>query len=271
MIFMKKTICIILCLFVAVSAVMVPACAQNDASRNAADALYQLKLFLGYGNSYGLEDPLTRNQGIVLLVRMLGREQQAQKENNAFPFTDVADFAAAHVGYAYKNKLANGYSETRFGGDDPLTDQQFYALALRALGFSDSGDDPDFTYEKSRETAYELGIAESAEKIVTFTRGDVVKVFWNALGTKMQGSDETLADHLMKQGVFTKTQWEKAVRIQKEGIREGDETGEKEPAVQTGENETPITPVRPISGKDPKPATPEKPEDEQELEIVPFG
>ena len=209
----------------------VPAAAYTAGQLNTADALYHLGLFLGYGDTYGLNDGLTRNQGVILLVRMLGKEEEAKKEPYSAPFTDVANAAKPHVSYAYSHKIANGYNAGSFGGTDKLSDKQFCAFTLRALGYTDSGAAPDFTYAESREMAKKVGLLTSSAANNGFDRGNVVEIFWRALNTNMNNSEQTLAEFLCSAGVFTKSEWNKAVDIQEHGRNDEDDSGERSPAV----------------------------------------
>ena len=58
----------------------------------------------------------TRQEAVVMLVRLLGQEKTAQNGAYQHPFTDVASWASPYVGYAYQNGLAQGIGVTTFGG-----------------------------------------------------------------------------------------------------------------------------------------------------------
>ena len=121
--------------------------AVDDSDVNTADALNELGLFLGTGNGYELEKGLTRAEGVTLLVRMIGMEETA--ENGAYDnsFTDVPDWAAGYIGYAYEKGITNGTGETTFSPDEDMTDYMFLTLVLRALDYSDKGEEPMFVWE----------------------------------------------------------------------------------------------------------------------------
>lgn len=190
------------------------AVAYTGTQLSEANALKYLGLFLGYKNgAFGLDNTLTRNQGVILLVRMLGKETEAKSRTFANSFQDLTDDTRAYVGYAYANGLTNGYSATRFGGTSALSDKQFCAFVLRALGYSDTSAKPDFAYEDSRTMAKNLGLTDSAQLTGRLTRGEVVDIFWRALYTKMNGHTEMLYEYLMRCGVFTEAAWKKAVEI----------------------------------------------------------
>lgn len=223
----KRLFAMLFAAVLVLSSISLPAKAETADEKNTADALYQMGLFLGTGNSYDLDKTLTRNQGVILLVRMLGKEEEAKSLPYTAPFPDVAAAAKPHVSYAYANNLTNGITATSFGGGKALSDKQFYALVLRALGYTDSGENPDFKYADTRAMAAKVGIADSSASDNSFTRGEVVNVFWEALHTPMKGSEETMGDKLLEQGVFTAKELAAAERIQVSGLAPGDKSGEK--------------------------------------------
>ena len=223
----KRLFAMLLAAVLMLSGISLPARAETADEKNTADALYQMGLFLGTGNSYDLDKTLTRNQGVILLVRMLGKEEEAKSLPYTAPFPDVAEAAKPHVSYAYAHNLTNGITATSFGGGKALSDKQFYALVLRALGYSDSGLDPDFKYADTRAMAAKVGLVSGAAADNSFTRGEVVDVFWEALHTPMKGSSETMGDKLLEQGVFTTKELAAAERIQVSGLAPGDKSGEK--------------------------------------------
>ncbi len=216
---MKRAISLLLSLCLAAALLACPAGAASTQQQNRADALNSLHLFLGTGTAkgYDLDSNLNRNQGVILLVRILGKEQETENGGFTHPFTDVPAGAAGAVAYAYSNHIVNGYTATAFGGSDTMSDTQFLALVLRALGYTDKGDAPDFAYAESRTFAQQLGLVTSAEHDAAFTRGDVVEVVWNALNTKLKGQEKTLAQQMMEQGVFTQTLFDSAADIAKNG------------------------------------------------------
>lgn len=175
-----------------------------------ADALNYLGLFLGTGKSYALEAKLNRSQSITLILRMLGEATAAEAGTYKHPFKDVPAWASAYVAYAYEKGYVKGYNATTFGGSDPVTDYQYLTMVLRALGYTDSGENPDFTYRKSAVLARQLGLVSTTADNTSFVRGDAVEIFWNAMSAKLKNSDDTLSDRLISQKVFTKEQFETA-------------------------------------------------------------
>lgn len=78
---------------------MILSALATDQSTKAADVLYALGLFKGTGTNsdsapiYDLGKTPTRNQVIIIimLVRLLGKEDEAKAGNLDIPFTDVSD------------------------------------------------------------------------------------------------------------------------------------------------------------------------------------
>ena len=211
--------------------------AVDDSDVNTADALNELGLFLGTGNGYELEKGLTRAEGVTLLVRMIGMEETAANGVYDNDFTDVPDWAAGYIGYAYEKGITNGTGETTFSPDEDMTDYMFLTLVLRALDYSDKGEEPMFVWENPYALAGELGLIETVEPDTEFTRADAITIFWNALDAKLNGTEITLADRLVDQEVFTADELAEARDIQENGRQENVGV----PVIPTPETDAPET------------------------------
>ena len=209
-----------------------PAGAYSADEKNTADALYQMGLFEGYGTTYGLDNSLNRYEGYVLMIRMLGEEAAAEKCTAAVPFTDVdAAWAKNYVAYAYTTGLTKGVNATHFGGTQQMNAKQFATICLRSLGYDDSADG-EFAYEQAVAFAQSKGIEIPADGVID--RGDCVGMLWDTLNALQKDSTRTLAQKLISKGVFTAEDFANAQRIEREGISEGDKTGEKGTEVVSG-------------------------------------
>lgn len=238
-----------------------------------AEAMNHLGLFLGGDNGYALDDLLGRDDGTTLLVRMLGKDAEAKAGGDfGMPFNDVPAWAKGYIGYAWKNKIVNGLGDgtgVHFGPDQDMTDYMFLTLTLRALGYSDSGENPQFVWNNPYDLAQSLGILTTTEPDKDFTRGEALEIFWRALDAQCYGENMTLSQRLIAQGVFTAAELAQARVIQKNGrdeIASPDEDDEEsEPAPSTpAEPETPDPePSTPVEPEDPEPgpSTPVEPED----------
>lgn len=222
---MKKLMAMLMALCMTASLMTGMAGAYTNEEQNKADALNQLGLFLGTGQSYELDATLDRSQSVMLLVRMLGKLETSEKGSDKNPFTDVPEWADKVVSYAYTNGLVKGYGPTTFGGTDTVSDYQYLTMVLRALGYDDGAETPDFNWRKSRGLAKELKLVDNTEDDPNFDRGSAVDIFWNALNTNCKGGTKTLAARLIEQGIFTEAQFSKASEIAKNGKKTGSGTG----------------------------------------------
>lgn len=171
-----------------------------DAPTQAAQALYDLGLFNGTGVDengqpiYDLDRTPTRNEAVTMLVRLLGKDEEAKAGTWETPFTDVEAWAAPYVGYAYANKLTTGTSDTTFGGAQTVSPSQYLTFVLRAMGY-ESG--TDFQWDKAWELTDTLGITHGEYGPDTsFTRGNVALISHSALSTSPKGGDKSLLESL---------------------------------------------------------------------------
>ena len=112
---MKKLLCPLFALLIVLS-LSTAAFAADYSAEESANALYELGLFQGTGETangkpiYSLDAAPTRAQAVTMLVRLLGKEAEAKAGTWTVPFSDLADWARPYVGYAYANGLTNGLS-----------------------------------------------------------------------------------------------------------------------------------------------------------------
>lgn len=239
----KRIVCLILALCMTASVLCLNVFAATALQNQSANALKSLGLFLGTGKSFALDEQLTRDQGITMLVRMLGKEKTAMEGTFQHPFTDMTEWAEAYVSYAYANKLTKGVSATKFSGKSAMSKQMFVTITLRALGYSDSADG-DFEYKNAIAFAKQVGLTASADNSEKYLRGQAVEVFWAALNTKLNGENRTLAEKLIGDGVFTKKDFEKAVEIQKTKVEDDHAaTVDLNPDLQKHNNDKKPTPT----------------------------
>ena len=177
--------------------------AATDEAVSAANALHDMGLFNGTGTDangeplYDLDSIPTRNQAVTMLVRLLGKENVATSTDWNIPFSDVADWAKPYVGYAYKNGLTAGTSQTTYSGSKNTTANQYLTFVLRALGYKSN---TDFDYNKAWEFSDKIGLTNGQydESTKTFSRGDVAVISYNALSCKLKSSEKTLLEYLQE-------------------------------------------------------------------------
>lgn len=177
-----------------------------------AEALKTLGLFRGtdtaYGSGYDLERTPTRIEGLVMFLRLLGQEQAAESTTADCPFSDVPEWAQPYVAYAYAQGLTKGVDEQAmlFGTNNVMTASEYMTFLLRALGYEDSGSEPDFTWANSLQRSLELGVLTAQEhKMLVeqpFLRAQVAYLSYYALDAAYKGNSDTLQDRLVQSGVL---------------------------------------------------------------------
>lgn len=174
-----------------------------DRMTQAANTLYALGLFQGTGVDsegkpiYDLEVKPNRQVAITMLIRLLGKEEEARTGNFPHPFTDVDPWAGPYVGYAYANGLTNGISSTEFGGKALVSGSQYLTFVLRALGYDDAAG--DFLWSSPTLLTEKIGLTSGGyqESSSPFFRGDVVIISERALHQTLKDQDTNLLQYLI--------------------------------------------------------------------------
>jgi hypothetical protein len=149
-----------------------------------ADFLNKLGIFKGSNLGYELERAPKRVEGAVMIVRIMGKENEVLDNTYTHPFIDVPEWADNYIGYLYENKLTTGMSENEFGSNYYLNGNQYSTFMLRCLGYNDS--EGDFQWDKALEKTVEIELLEGEfiKNIIsskTFTRGDMVHITYNTM------------------------------------------------------------------------------------------
>ena len=202
-----------LCLLFTLTSVLAILPSAADADRDftyeeslAAD-LKSLGLFRGVSETnFDLKRAPTRMEALVMLIRILGREQAALDGTWTHPFTDVPAWADAYVGYAYENGLTKGMSASKFGSGDAGAGT-YLTFVLRALGYSDV-DGADFTWDNPYGLARRIGILNDRVRTDAFLRADAVTVSYAALSAHLKNSARSLAEKLIDAGAISDTTYE---------------------------------------------------------------
>ena len=217
----------------------------------AARALYALGLFNGYdntGTNFGLDDSLTREQALILLIRLLGEEPAAKAWTGAAPFVDVPEdsFARPYIGYAKEKGYTSGIGKGAFGLGQRADQKNMVVFALRGLGYTDGGAAPDFTYAGCLDKAVELAFIDSNQTIADFNRGDAVDILFGALGATVKGGNQDLLTKLQTGGVLTQEQINKAAAIL-EDPAEREAPAKPAESAKPAETEKPAEQAKPVS------------------------
>ncbi|MGN1002504.1 MAG: S-layer homology domain-containing protein [Oscillospiraceae bacterium] len=219
----RKVLCALLACILLLS-LMPTALAASSEAEEAANALYELGLFKGTGTDqngdpiFELDRAPTRHEAVTMLVRLLGKEDEALAGNWNIPFTDVADWAKPYVGYAYANGLTTGTSATTFGGTATVTASQYITFVLRALGYQSGA---DFQWDAAWELSDLIGMTDGRYNAGTtaFTRGDTAIISYQALSAPIKGEGRTMLDRMDgKPGLDHVLYEDRYVRIQYKGI-----------------------------------------------------
>lgn len=185
----------------AATAAMLTASAFAANYTNCADSLHEMGLFQGTQNGYDLDRTPTRAEAAVMLVRLLGKEDEAKALTYTAPFTDLKGWEKPYVQYLYSNGLANGTNRTTFNPTGKCTAQMYAVFLLRALGYSDTA---DFSYANAIETAHEQGIYDTGIiNVQNFLRDDAAAASYTVLSVSPKNSEGTLLDQLVSENAIT--------------------------------------------------------------------
>lgn len=183
---------------------------SNATDYNAlAEALVEMGLFRGtgtaYGSGYDLEKIPTRIEGLVMFLRLIGEEDAALAYTGANPFGDVPDWAERYVAYAYSKGYTTGVSGTAFAPERTMGASEYVIFLLRALGYSETGENPDFTWQTALERGKALGVLTSGEYTLltaeetTFCRAHLAYLSYFVLDAQRK-SGGTLLDWMDDKG-----------------------------------------------------------------------
>lgn len=216
---MKKIILFFLCSMMVASLFTVCCAEDKNIENKTAEDLKSLGLFKGVSETdFALNRAPTRAEALVMLIRLLGEEKEAESYDAKHPFTDVPDWAKAYVAYGFDMGYTKGISEEKFGSDVFANEEMYLTFVLRSLGYSDA--EGDFSWDNPYELAKTAGII-SGESKDEFTRGDVVIISKAALSALTEkGKGVTLGEKLISDGVFTRETYNKVIGIEEPVIEE---------------------------------------------------
>ena len=197
---MKRLLAASLCALMLLSALVLPVQAMPGEQTRAADTLCTLGLVKGTGSGYDLDRPATRAEAVTLIVRLAGGSAKARQGSYAAPFADLPAWAADDIRYAYACGWAAGLSADTFAPSRSVSADDFFTFLLRILGYRDG---EDFTHDGAATFACRIGLTP-VTAYDSFTRGDLFEAMLQALTFPKKGSDETLLDALLAQGLVSR-------------------------------------------------------------------
>lgn len=196
---MKRRLSLLLAVVMILGSFTMAFAAEESAEAKAGAFLKEVGVLEGINGDLKLEDNLRRQDMVVLIARLHGAEEEAEKfPTEDLKFTDFKDpYYRPIIAWAVANELIEGHTPERFGFNENVTAQQYATVLLRALGYNDKVADKE-GYAKALEEAKELGILENVEveNDTVITRGQMAAMTFNALGVKVKDSDKTLAEKL---------------------------------------------------------------------------
>ncbi len=215
---MKKYLAALLCVLICVS--LLPAALAANTREIGFEAslacgLKEIGLFRGIagdeaeGDNFDLNRAPSRAEALTILVRALGKGEEAEAHPKTHPFSDVPAWADGVVSYAYDNGLTNGVSDTLFGAADTASAEMCLTYMLRALGYSD-GEGEAFVWNAPWALAAWCGILPARVDRTDFLRADLVNVLCAALYAYSRGTQTTLHERLESEGAFTGEEFDAA-------------------------------------------------------------
>ncbi len=182
-----------------------------------ARALEVLGIFRGSNKGFELERAPSRVEALIMLIRLMGEEQQALASDPITPFSDLQIWGQGqqYVAYGYRMRYTNGTSPTTFSPNRTNTLEQYLTFVLRALGYQDG---VDFVWNTtSRDLAVSMGILSVEELAAVqrdgFKRDHVALISYRALACPLRDGTGTLGDRLVNAGILTWDLLEEAVEL----------------------------------------------------------
>lgn len=180
-----------------------------------AQALYDLGLYKGSSPTTfepDLGSALDRQQGVVMLIRLLGKESAAlalsssEVESTLIIFSDakdIASWAKKHIAYAVLYKYVAGLPNGTFAPNNPLSGKEFCTMLLRALGYTvDAAAYAGACYQLSNIGA--ITFAEAAKfNEKELIRDDMVGIAYGVLKAEYKTTGKTVIETMVEQKIVT--------------------------------------------------------------------
>lgn len=144
-----------------------------------AETLKQKGLFMGDDRGFRLNDPMTRVEMGVMVMRMNDGQAALKTDGPRYaaicPFRDVPAWAKSSIGFLYDHKLTAGQSPTTYGTGS-VTQRDYAVMMLRVLNIP-------HTYSNALETAQANGILKKvpSNPNTLATRGNIVDMTYATL------------------------------------------------------------------------------------------
>ncbi|NLV88699.1 MAG: hypothetical protein GX021_04960 [Tissierellia bacterium] len=177
----------------------------SDIYEEAGKILYDLGVLTGINKEgdLGLGNHLNRQDMVVLISRLYGKEDEAKKfDDPKTPntFKDLAGqsdrikFYTPYIRWAVSEGLMKGHADGTFGFDEDVTVQQFQTVLLRALQYNDEANDWNNVPDHAKK--YKLMEGLTLDPNAGLTRGQMAVMTLNALKQEINRGLITLAEYL---------------------------------------------------------------------------
>ncbi len=202
---MKKILSVLLSLaIVATSTAFVHA----DKYKTAGEKLYDIGLIKGDENGNLMESlPISREDAVIVLMRMLGVQGDAKsyKGNSGFVDVENAKYYSPYIAYARSKGYVDGMGNGAFGVGKKLSQKEMYALILKGLGYR------NLQWSRTYADAERAGILDKVDTSKGNTpayRYQVFDVLLKSLDAKVSGNEQTLKEKL---GIASLVEKDKAI------------------------------------------------------------
>ncbi|GKU76909.1 hypothetical protein L3i20_v213060 [Paenibacillus sp. L3-i20] len=188
---MKKSLSLLVAIAMVFSMFATVVSAAEE-TKSAGEFLKELGVIKGNAEGDLKEDQTWKRQDIiVLLSRLLGKEEVAKATKKSHTFTDVTDKGYdGYISWAVENKLTEGKGNNKFGFGSELKNQEFFAFVIRAFG-------AEVAYADIPAAAIKYGFATDKTDMAGIPlRGATYDVIVTALNTEVPGKGQTLGEVL---------------------------------------------------------------------------
>jgi len=212
---LKKLLAVIITVTILATSIIPAFAAGSYTYTSQAQALYDLGLYKGSSPTTfepDLGSALDRQQGVVMLIRLLGKESAAlalsssEVESTLIIFSDakdIASWAKKHIAYAVLYKYVAGLPNGTFAPNNPLSGKEFCTMLLRALGYTvDAAAYAGACYQLSNIGA--ITFAEAAKfNEKELIRDDMVGIAYGVLKAEYKTTGKTVIETMVEQKIVT--------------------------------------------------------------------
>jgi len=200
---------------------------EIETTEDIAALLGKMKLISGDDEGYNLEGQLTRAEASTFIVKILGKEATVLADKvmyikSNFPDINGDEWYAPFVGFCERGYILTGFPDGTVQANTTLSEKAFLTMILKAMGYTSE----DFSWDTVYSFAFEIGVItdekykDKIEDDLEYTRGDAVKVMYNALRLKKADDKTSFIDDLINNEVITKELLVDNKMIQIEDVKE---------------------------------------------------